>query len=99
MKIKNYSWINKSRSVHVRIVLSIQTIQALKHVNRMRNDMLEYCVVSMKTMTFYKTSHPGSNSFLRVEYIVTTAMSLSIAVFIICFMLMEQFKCSKCSHY
>ena len=38
-------------------------------------------------MTFYKTSHPGSNSFSQVDYIFTTAKSLSTAVFIIYFML------------
>ena len=31
-------------------------------------------------MTFYKTSHPGSNSFSQVDYIFTTAKLLSIAV-------------------
>ena len=65
----------------------------------MRNNMLEYCFVSMKTMTFYKTSHPGSNSFSQADYIFTTAKSLSIAVFIIYFMFMEQFKYSKCLHH
>ena len=63
----------------------------------MRNNMLEYCFVSIKTMTiFYKTSHPGSNSLSEVDYIFTTAKSLSIAAFIIYFMFMEQFKYGKC---
>ena len=66
----------------------LQTIQALKHANRMRNNMLEHRFISMKTMTFYKTSDPGSNSFSQVDYIFATAKSLSIAVFIIYFMFM-----------
>ena len=65
----------------------------------MRNNMLEYCFVSMKTITFYKTSHPGSNSFSQVDYIFTTEKSLSIVVFVIYFMLMAQFKYGKCSHH
>ena len=65
----------------------------------MQDNMLEYCFVSMTTMTFYKTSHPGSNSFSQVDYIFTTAELLSIVVFIIYFMFMEQFKYRKGSHY
>jgi len=60
----------------------------------MRNNKLEYYFVWMKT-----TTHSGSNSFSQVDYIFTTAKSLSIVVFIIKFMFVEQFKYGKCSHY
>ena len=62
-------------------------------------NIVGHCFVSMKNMIFYKTSHTGSNSFSQVDYICTTAKSLSIAVFIIYFMFMEQFKYGKCSCY
>lgn len=60
----------------------------------MRNNKLEYYFVWVKTMT-----HSGSNSFSQVDYIFTIAKSLSIVVFIIKFIFMEQFKYGKCLHY
>ena len=92
MKIENFRRINKSRSVHVRIVSSITNSSSVKACkSNAKYYMLEYSFVSMKTMTFYKTSHPGSNSFSQVDYIFTTTKLLSIAVFIIYITFMEQF--------
>ena len=61
----------------------------------MQNSNLEYCFVSMKTVARCKT-HPGSDSFSQVNYIFTKVKTISIAVFIIKFMLRGKF---KCSHY
>ena len=46
-----------------------------------------------------RKTHPGSNLFSQVDYILTITKSLSIAVFIIKFMFKAQFKYGKHLHY
>ena len=101
-KIENFSWINNSRSVQTWIVFDNIT-----NNSRVKSIQTECEIISLNIVLYLKKlqhftrrkTHSGSNLLSQVDYIFKIMKSLSIAVFIIKFMFMAQYKYGKYSHY